>query len=86
LGYGNALGLARITRLDDDGFEQVIEATLRAGPVWLGRRLHTLNSAGDLEFIDGSGVARRGLREILGMSGKPAGSQSQCGDGEPRAV
>lgn len=58
-GYGSALGLARITRLDDDAFEQRIETVLRPGPLWPGRRLHTLNRAGWLECIDGSATARR---------------------------
>lgn len=58
-GYGVALGLARITRLDDDAFEQQVETILRSGPLWPGRRLHTLNRAGRLECIDGSASARR---------------------------
>jgi hypothetical protein len=58
-GYGAALGLAEITRLDDESFEQRIETIMRAGPLWPGRRLHTLNRAGRLECIDGSGTARR---------------------------
>jgi hypothetical protein len=58
-GYGAALGLARITRLDDEAFEQKVETILRSGPLWPGRRLHTLNRAGRLECIDGSGTARR---------------------------
>jgi hypothetical protein len=53
-GYGAALSLAEITRLDDDHFEQCVFATLRSGPAWPGRRLHTLNRAGRLECIDGS--------------------------------
>lgn len=58
-GYGAALGLAEITRLDDDGFAQRVESILHAGPLWPGRRLHTLNRAGRLECIDGSGTARK---------------------------
>jgi hypothetical protein len=58
-GYGAALGLARVTRLDDEGFAQEVETILRAGPLWPGRRLHTLNRAGRLECIDGSAAARR---------------------------
>ena len=58
-GYGTALGLARITRLDDDAFEQRVETILHPGPLWPGRRLHTLNRAGRLECIDGSATARR---------------------------
>jgi hypothetical protein len=58
-GYGAALGLAEITRLDDEGFAQQVETVLRPGPEWPGRRLHTLNRAGRLECIDGSATARR---------------------------
>ena len=60
-GYGAALGLARVVRLDDDGFEQTLETVLRAGREWPGRRLHSLTSAGGLAFIDGSAWARRRL-------------------------
>jgi hypothetical protein len=58
-GYGSALGLAEITQLDDDGFAQRVETVLRPGPLWPGRRLHTLNRAGRLECIDGSASSRR---------------------------
>jgi len=58
-GYGAALGLAEITRLDDDGFAQRVDTVLRPGAEWAGRRLHTLNRAGRLECIDGSASARR---------------------------
>lgn len=61
--YGGALGLARIDQLDDDGFRQTVETVLRAGsPQWPGRRLHTLNRAGSLEVIDGSGKPPRRFR------------------------
>jgi hypothetical protein len=58
-GYGSALGLAEITRLDDNAFDQKILATLRSGDLWPGRRLHTLNRAGRLECIDGSAIATK---------------------------
>jgi hypothetical protein len=58
-GYGHALGIARVLTLDQDRFEQTVDSILRTGPAWLGRRIHTLNSAGGFEFIDGSG--RSGL-------------------------
>lgn len=58
-GYGAALGLAEITRLDDEEFSQRVETVLRPGPLWPGSRLHTLNRAGRLECIDGSATARR---------------------------
>ncbi len=63
LGYGKALGLARVLRLDGGGFEQKVEVILEAGGSrWPGRRIHTLNSCTSFEFIDGSGEARRYLR------------------------
>ncbi|MGD0635718.1 MAG: formyl transferase [Beijerinckiaceae bacterium] len=86
LGYGNALGLARIIRLDDENFEQVVEATLHAGPGWPGRRLHTLNTAGGLEFIDGSGSARRGFTDMLRFNVKAIPMPSSREDEKAGAV
>ncbi|MDP4023644.1 formyl transferase [Methylobacterium sp. NEAU 140] len=57
-GYGAALGLARILRLDEGAFSQVVETRLGPGPAWPGCRLHMLSAAGGLEFIDGSRRAR----------------------------
>jgi hypothetical protein len=65
-GYGAALGLAEITRLDDDAFEQRVETILQPGPLWPGRRLHTLNRAGRLECIDGSAWSRKFALPSLG--------------------
>lgn len=53
-GYGSALGLARILRLDRKGFTQRVETRLAAGAAWPGSRLHMYSAAGGLEFIDGS--------------------------------
>jgi hypothetical protein len=58
-GYGAALALARIDRLDEDGFSQTVETVLHPGPLWPGTRLHTLNRSTEFEFIDGSGRAPR---------------------------
>jgi hypothetical protein len=62
-GYGAALAIARVEKLDDEGFAQTVETILTTGPRWPGRRLHTLNSVtssvGAFEFIDGSSYARR---------------------------
>ncbi|NEU10831.1 formyl transferase [Methylobacterium sp. BTF04] len=58
-GYGEALALARIDRLDMGGYAQTVETTLRAGPRWKGSRLHTLNRSAAFEFIDGSARAPR---------------------------
>ncbi|TGQ64081.1 formyl transferase [Mesorhizobium sp. M00.F.Ca.ET.186.01.1.1] len=57
--YGAALGIARVTHLDLNGMEQVVETILTPGALWNGRKLHTLNEAGGLEFIDGSATAPR---------------------------
>lgn len=58
--YGGALALARIDRLDGEGYGQTVEARLEPGPIWAGSRLHTLNRSGAFEFIDGAGrVPRR---------------------------
>ncbi|WP_214475170.1 formyl transferase [Mesorhizobium sp. dw_380] len=57
--YGAALGIARVVHLDLNGMEQVVETILTPGALWSGRKLHTLNEAGGLEFIDGSGIAPR---------------------------
>jgi hypothetical protein len=58
-GYGAALALARIDRLDEGGYAQTVETTLRAGPGFPGSRLHTLNRTAAFEFIDGSGSSPR---------------------------
>mgnify|MGYP001765462681 CR=1 FL=1 len=55
-GYGSALAIAEITRLDDEGYAQVIRHRLAPGPRWPGRKFHTLNRRGRLEVIDGSAV------------------------------
>jgi hypothetical protein len=66
-GYGAALGIARVTRLDQEGFKQEVESIIGPGPAWPGRRLHTLNSAGGFEFIDGSALAPRWFRKRMTM-------------------
>ncbi|MGC0274549.1 glucosamine inositolphosphorylceramide transferase family protein [Pseudactinotalea sp. Z1739] len=58
-GYGAALAIAEVTRLDDDGFDQRVIAHLTPGTAWPGRYLHTLNSCGDLEILDGSRFSPR---------------------------
>lgn len=58
-GYGAALALARIDRLDPESFAQTVETILRPGPLWPGHRLHTLNRSAAFEFIDGSARAPR---------------------------
>ena len=58
-GYGRALGLARIDRLDPDHYDETVVARIAPGPAWPGRRVHTLNRAGALECIDGSAFMPR---------------------------
>lgn len=56
-GYGAQMGVAQITRLDDEGFEQEVLAHFSAGNGWAGTRIHTFNQVGNLEVVDGSGFA-----------------------------
>jgi len=58
-GYGAALLVTEVTRLDGDGFDQRVVGGLTASARWPGRRLHTLNRAGPLEVIDGSAMSPR---------------------------
>jgi len=53
-GYGRALGLAEVTRLNEQDYAQVIRTVLRPDRNWPGRRVHTLSRFGQLECIDGS--------------------------------
>jgi hypothetical protein len=64
-GYGAALGIARIVQLDEAGFSQTVETVITPGRKWGGSRIHTLNSEGGFEFIDGSA---RVLRRIIPTS------------------
>jgi hypothetical protein len=57
-GYGSALTLARITKLDDENYTQQNVASLRPGASWPGIALHTLNTAGEFEVIDGATSGR----------------------------
>ena len=58
-GYGAAVGLAEVTRLDERHFEQSVRVMIRPDRHWPGWRLHTLTRAGTLECIDGSSIALR---------------------------
>jgi hypothetical protein len=58
-GYGAAMALMRVDRLDEGGFAQSLEAHFPPGGGWPGRRLHSYNQAGGFEFIDGSAFAPR---------------------------
>lgn len=57
-GYGAAMAVAEITQLDDDGFDQKVTASYHPGGAWPGWRIHTFNSGGGIEAIDGSGSSR----------------------------
>jgi hypothetical protein len=58
-GYGRALAFARVDRLDPEGFSQTVIARIGTGPAWSGSRLHTVNTGGGIECIDGSARAPR---------------------------
>jgi len=55
-GYGAALALAEVVELSPTAFKQIVRHSLKPGPAWPGRKLHTLNRCGRLEVIDGSRV------------------------------
>lgn len=55
-GYGAALALAEVIELSPTTFKQIVRHSLKPGPAWPGRKLHTLNRCGRLEVIDGSRV------------------------------
>lgn len=58
-GYGAALGVAEIRHLDEGGFAQQLLHHHTPGAGWPGTRLHTLNSGGGLETVDGSRLVPR---------------------------
>ena len=72
-GYGTGIGLAEVVRLDAEGYAQTVHAVLGAPADWPGRRLHTLNRAGALEFIDGAAHSPRSrllAARLEGWSGR----------------
>jgi hypothetical protein len=75
-GYGHALRLARIDRLDPETFEQTFTARIESGPLWPGGRLHTLNRSGALECIDGVVVQPKfdPLRALVAPRYEPRGA------------
>jgi hypothetical protein len=52
-GYGAGLVLARVDRLDTDGFAQTTGAVLRPNQAWPGIGIHTVNMENGLEVVDG---------------------------------
>jgi hypothetical protein len=74
-GYGRALRLARIDRLDPEHFQQTFTAQIGSGPLWPGGRLHTVNRAGRLETIDGVAITPKfaPLRPLIARRYEPSG-------------
>ncbi len=60
-GYGKGVASMRIDALDPDHFGQSVIRTLYPDQSWPGGRLHTINRAGRLEFIDGTVFAPKHL-------------------------
>ena len=56
-GYGKAVGLVEILRLDEQSYEQRLHKVVRPDAAWPGRRFHTVARAGKLECVDGSASA-----------------------------
>jgi hypothetical protein len=83
--YGRALRLARIDRLDPEGFEQTIGPPINSGPLWPGGRLHTLNRAGALEVIDGITINPKSklLRELVARRLEPQAAAEAGNAGAP---
>jgi hypothetical protein len=50
--YGAALALARIDRLDQEGFAQTVMSRLPPDPRWGAVGAHTLNESGGVEAVD----------------------------------
>ena len=80
-GYGHALRLARIDRLDPEGFAQTFTASIGSNALWPGGRLHTLNRAGRLEVIDGVSIAPKfaPLRALVASRLAPGDSAEGIG-------
>lgn len=78
-GYGAGLALAEIVELSPTSYKQIVRHSLKPGPLWPGRKLHTLNRCGRLEVIDGSRVqpklqalARRSPSAVLSPRTRPS--------------
>ncbi len=59
-GYGGAIGLAEVLRLDPRGFQQRFLSRIAPVPGAVYRGLHTINRAGPIETVDWIRVSRRG--------------------------
>ena len=51
-GYGAAIAVCRVDRLDPGGYAQSVERIVSAPPAWRASGLHTLDAAGGFEIID----------------------------------
>jgi hypothetical protein len=85
LGYGRALRLARIDRLDPQEFAQTLGPPIGSGPLWPGGRLHTLNRAGPLEVIDGVGINPK-LRPLRELAARRLEPRAETDDGRATAA
>ena len=74
--YGAALKLVEITHLTPEHYEQRVITTLQPDRHWPGRKLHTLNRAGNLEVIDGAILRPRWsvLRKLAEWMYRPKGN------------
>ena len=82
IGYGDALAICRVDRLDESGFAQTVVAR-RESPCGLNATgMHTLNRSATLEVIDlrvGRAKGRRERASAGDQLGRPVGSSSRTG-------
>ncbi|UGY05224.1 hypothetical protein [Bradyrhizobium quebecense] len=74
-GYGAALGLAEVLELSPTTYKQAVRHLLKPGPLWTGRKLHTLNRCGQLEVIDGSRVQPKTTAFLASLRSNDQSSQ-----------
>ncbi|MGY4315549.1 glucosamine inositolphosphorylceramide transferase family protein [Bradyrhizobium sp. JR3.5] len=74
-GYGAALGLAEVLELSPTTYKQAVRHLLKPGPLWSGRKLHTLNRCGQLEVIDGSRVQPKTTAFLASLRSNDQSSQ-----------
>ncbi|WP_420969129.1 glucosamine inositolphosphorylceramide transferase family protein [Bradyrhizobium sp. B120] len=74
-GYGAALGLAEVLELSPTTYKQAVRHLLKPGPLWTGRKLHTLNRCGQLEVIDGSRVQPKTTALLASLRSSDRSSQ-----------
>lgn len=85
-GYGMAMTIMRIDRLDPETFAQSCVSRISPGAAWPGARLHTVNRCGTLECIDGAIFApkylplRRLTQEYIDRRKQPSNDAARpCG-------